>query len=120
MSTGPDHQRSAWMHFPVDQQLRHRIQYDSDGDQVTDGGEATAQQIPAIYPTDEQAEDVRGAPRSGVTQAGAPPQEDGHHRLKHKPEPSRTRETLRQFVEKLLREQIHAAGLERVAHGRWD
>ncbi|MNN88700.1 hypothetical protein D3C81_2064220 [compost metagenome] len=53
-----------------------------------------------------------------IAPPGTNAENDGNQRLQDKTHPARARETLRQLLKKLVREEIDSPGLERLAHGR--
>ena len=82
-----DDQRGARVHLPVDQELRHRIQHNPDGNQIANAGKCAAQQFLAILRAHDKAIEIRGPPRPGIAQACTQPQAHGDQGLKHEAEP---------------------------------
>jgi hypothetical protein len=62
------------MHRVVEDQLKHDVHDDPQGDQVADHRHAASQQFPTTSNTEEQSEQVRRIARLGIGQTAANPE----------------------------------------------
>ncbi len=81
---------------------------------VRNGRRSALQQFSSTSGSEEQAEQTGRGSRPGVGQSSAHTQQSGEHRLQDEAQTPGPRKPLRQFLQELSGEQVHAARLDGV------
>ena len=121
MSTGPMTRAAPGMHLPVDEILRYRIQHDAYARASRGWPPARCAAVSLRF-----TPPTRSPKRKGIRPARASarpprlPSTIATNGCKQESQPPGTCQPLRQFVDKLLGEQIDAAGLDRIEQGPRD